>query len=318
MQLVSIHDVLGLAGQNRRNVLAGRVHQFLPRLQALPADVRADDEVGRGEERAVRGHGLRLLGIQGGARDGASLELFDDVLLLHDGPAGAVDDVGGLLHHLDPLRVDQVLRRGEERAVQADEVALRQELLKGDPLHVLPLSREGVVDQDAHAEGKRDVHHGLADAATADDPHHFSLHLHMGQVVHHLATAADHPCREAVLVAFQEPLLQLEHRAGEVQRIGDGQGGNCLVAVRGHVAHDEAPFLRSGDVDVIVASAGLTYALDGVGELLDEIGTDGQLLGHEDLSALRPLQDLLLGAIVVPLHLRNRFQLRPTGASIVL
>ena len=294
-------DVLGPARQDRRGVLPHRGHEPLPRLRALPADVRAQDEVGAVEERAVRRHGLLLLDVEGRAGDGAHPQLPDEVLLLDDAPAGAVDEEGARLHSPEALGLDQVPGRGHERAVQRDEVALREQRVERDPLHVGALAGEGVVGEDAEAERLREVHQRQADFPAADDAQHRALRLAVGQVVHHRAAAAGHPRRQAAPLAPLQPPLEPEHGAGEVQHVGHGQGGDGLAAVLGDVAHHDAARPRGLDVDAVAARARLADGLDRVREPRDEVGPDGQLLGDQDGRPPGALEDLLGGAVVVPL-----------------
>eukprot|EP00965_Chrysotila_dentata_P014127 468500-Pleurochrysis_carterae.AAC.4 len=88
---LGVDDIDGAATQHRCAVLCDGVHEPLPCLAPLPADVRRQDHVwerveGRGGRRR-----LRLLHVERRAADGAALQRIDQRLLAHDAAARRVD-----------------------------------------------------------------------------------------------------------------------------------------------------------------------------------------------------------------------------------
>mmetsp|Transcript_4049 Transcript_4049/g.9447 ORF Transcript_4049/g.9447 Transcript_4049/m.9447 type:complete len:263 (-) Transcript_4049:3-791(-) len=202
--------------------------------------------------------------------------------------------------------------------MDAHVVALCQQLFKRNPLHICPLSRVGVIDQDPHAKGQRDIHHGLANSTTSDNPNRLTLQLNVRKVVNHSATTSNHSGREAGLITFPQALLLLEEGYAECQDVRDGQRGNRLVAVGWDVAHHQTLLLGGSRVNVVVARSSFTDPFHGGRQLFDELCRHRPLLGHHDRRILAALEKLLVGACIITVQLGERVHPGPIAVQVVL
>lgn len=124
----------------------------------------------------VRIGGFLGEGVEAGAGDAVLAQRREQRRLVDQPAAGGVDDDGIGLHQRQTLGIDQVAGLGRQRAVQADDVALRQQGVQiGDPRHALGLEqrvgREGVIGDDIDAEGFGKARGLLRDGAEGHQAH---------------------------------------------------------------------------------------------------------------------------------------------------
>lgn len=230
--------------------------------------------------------GLFLVHVQTHAGDFAGIQGLDKRVLVHDCPAGRVYNNNTGLHEGELVGGDgmpsvrlrpfvsapkrpkrQIKRRGGssqtsllmgkthvQRKIEAQDVALGQEPLKGDVLcAVFQLGRQpgAVVVPNRHAEGARLGGHVPPDAAHAQDAEDFALRV-----------VAEPGERRAAPVAGAEG----RHADGEVAQRADEQPdcdvGGGVVDGRGCVGHADRVGCACLDVDLVVAGA-LVRALGG-------------------------------------------------------
>ena len=129
------------------------------------------DHVRQGQNRVVGRGRLLLEHVEPGPGDPAAGERRVEGALVHDRPAGGVDQVSPRLHQPELRRADQVVRLARQRAVDRDEVALAQQRVQVDQRHPGGGVRRhgvGVVRQDAHLERRHQPHHVAPDVADPD------------------------------------------------------------------------------------------------------------------------------------------------------
>mmetsp|Transcript_6856 Transcript_6856/g.16586 ORF Transcript_6856/g.16586 Transcript_6856/m.16586 type:complete len:268 (-) Transcript_6856:362-1165(-) len=192
-------------------------------------------------------------------------QVRDECFLVDDGAARRVDEDCVVLHHLELLGVDEVVRVLVEVAVKADDVGGLENALDGlrarhpdGPLalrleelavscHVVleELGGVRVVVDDVHLVAL-DHHPGVggADAARADDAHRLVLE-----------EIADKEGREpALVVARPHKDVGLDDAAGGRQRQRRGELGCGLCQNTWRVAHSDAVSRRSRHFHVVVAN----------------------------------------------------------------
>ena len=205
-------------------------------------------------ERVVLGRGLGEPHIAAVAAEVARVERGGNILLDDDGAAGGVDEPRALLHLGDELLVEQALGRLVQRAVDGDDVALRDHLLEAldaaAPDLLLDLGRQAlvvVVQQLLAVEGLEAAQHALADAADAHSADDLVLQvvLVLGHGGHVPAAAGD------LLVRGHEVAHQ--HQDGHDDVLGHGDD----VRAR-DLGDGDAPVGLVGgvQVDVVGADAG--------------------------------------------------------------
>ena len=132
------------------------------------------------------GHGrFPLVDVDARRGDLPALQRGHERRLVDDVAARRVDQDARFLHLAEPLRVHQVTRLGQRRAVQRDEVRLPENCLeRGARLRAERRRRhERIVEDDRHPEAVvRLLRHRPRDPAEADEPerlpaHHRSHHV---------------------------------------------------------------------------------------------------------------------------------------------
>ena len=227
----------------------------------------------------------RLLGedVQGHAAQPARLQPGQQRGLVHQLAAGHVDDAGAGLDVLDLPRAQHAPGALGERGVQGDKVGLGQQVVQRQQLDAdaagIVRGDEGVVANQAHAEGLRAAGDLGADPAQAADAEGLFAHLDA------------HEGAAAPLAGFQGRV-----RAGDVAGHGQHQrqrvlGGGHGVA-RGGVDHGDAGARGRVQVDVVHPDASAGNDLQ-VGSSLDDLTVDlGLAADHQGLIASDGLQQL--------------------------
>ncbi|KYK59060.1 hypothetical protein DCS_00187 [Drechmeria coniospora] len=253
----------------------GNLHEGLLGEEGL---VTADEDVVKGGEAheqivlddlgrviVVEELALALVDVEGDAAEVIRLEGADDGPRVEEAAAGGVDEHGARLHLGDGVGVDDVLGRVHERAVEADDVALGEELVERPVLaHVGKGGRgKGIVGDDAAAEALHDAAGGDADPAGADDADRLAVEGAPDEAVEGEVALAD-----AVVGAVRVAVERLDE--------GDGELGDGLGRVGGHVGDEQAAGVGGVEVDVVEAGAAQEDGLDGeLGEGLDDGSVDG-------------------------------------------
>ena len=221
--------------------------------------------------RARRSQQLR----EPGPRRAERLEAFQkrDAAESIVGQVQQIDDADALLEAGQPLGVEHVLGLRRQRHVHGDEVRLLDGFI--EVLHQLDaealgavLGQEGVVGDDAHAEG-----HGAFGELGADAAH----------AEHHQGLAVDFGALEAFAVplAGDDGGMRLRGLARQAHHQGEGLlGGGDGVAARG-VHHHHAVLAGRRHVDVVDADAGPADGLQ-VWRRLDHLGRDLDAAAHDD------------------------------------
>jgi hypothetical protein len=186
--------------------------------------------------------------------------------------ARGVDQIRRGLHEPERALVDVVVRLGQERYVERDEVRLTEEsvaLAVDDAQVALGLEvADGIVVEHAHGEALGAPGDGPADPAEPENAERLSVDV---------ATQEQHqaPLRE---LAGPREGVRLGDPAGGRQEEGPGEVGRGLGQDPGGVGDDDAPPAGGGDVDVVVPDG---HVRDdpkprGVGEqgLVDRVGQE--------------------------------------------
>mmetsp|Transcript_20290 Transcript_20290/g.61860 ORF Transcript_20290/g.61860 Transcript_20290/m.61860 type:complete len:510 (+) Transcript_20290:320-1849(+) len=234
--------LLGKGGDERVCDLLG---DLALRLERRGAEVRRRDKLGVLNQRPlVLRRRLRLEHVNRGAGDVARLQRGEQVRLVDDAAASAVDDAHTRLHRRDRRLVDHVLCVVEQRHVDGEEVGARHAVGGGDRLDV-ELARgvgreEGVVPDNVHPVRLHARDHLAADAAEAEHAERLA-----GELDAH--------------VLLPVPLARLHRRVAlrnvASERGDEGarvlSGGDGVAAGR---VHDDDALLGGGDaVDVVDA-----------------------------------------------------------------
>ena len=187
-------------------------------------DVRRQHEVRAvGEDGAAASvEGLFIEDVEGGAPEAVLLQRRRQRSLVDDAAAGRVDEDRIGAHARDRLGADEAARFGRQRHVQRDDVGRDEEIVKRDPRDRIPggivRRHEGIVRDDAHAEGRGARGRLPRDGAEADEAEPLA-----GDLAAHQAAArpgaGDHLRRRRVGAAQQK-----HRRADDVFRHRDVVG----------------------------------------------------------------------------------------------
>ncbi len=191
----------------------------------------------------------------------AVVQAIEHGFLVDDAITREVEQDAALLHQLDAVAVDQVLRRRQQRHVQADEVAALDEIVDADGFLDLRRQAPGGVDGDFRVEAD-DVHAELngrlgehrADGAEADDAERAAAQL-MADVV--LLAGFDLLVQRFVVA--EEAVDEGQRRrdvARAHQHAGDHQLLDGVGVGAGGVEDDHAAFAHGLGRDVVGAGAG--------------------------------------------------------------
>lgn len=277
------------AGDNILEIPEGTVGNLLEGLLGKKGLVTADNDVGEREEThedvvlddvaamvVVKNGCFVFIDVEGDAGEAAVLEGVDDGSGIDQAAARGVDEDGVVGEQRQGMRVDDVLGRLGERAVEAQDVALREEV--GEGVDVGAVGGEGrvgerVVGEDAAAEaGGHDAGEGDADAARADEADGFAVEGAAGEA-------------DEGEVAFPDAGVGAVGFAVEGLQEGDGELGDGFGAVGGDVGDGEAEGLGGGEVDVVGAGAAEEDGADATGREVGENGA-GELVVYEDADGI--------------------------------
>ena len=195
------------------------------------------------------------------ARDLAALDRGEHVLVADDLAAGLVDDAHAVLHPGKDGGVDHVVRLLGVGDVEADVIALFQQLVERlGPQHVAREvpgrvhAHEGVVAVDGHFQRHGEVRHQRARRAQADHAHGLAHQLRPAEGV--LALFDELGDLLALARDGLDPFDAAEHLArGEHQR-AHLQLLDRLGVRAGAVEDDDALFGAVLDGDVVIARSG--------------------------------------------------------------
>mmetsp|Transcript_81381 Transcript_81381/g.230998 ORF Transcript_81381/g.230998 Transcript_81381/m.230998 type:complete len:255 (-) Transcript_81381:428-1192(-) len=129
--LVLRDDVLRLPVQKARDRVRDHLEKALPRLRALPPDMRREDHIVHFVQRAARmPRAFHLLHVQRGTGNRLGFQRSNQVAF-HDQPTPAdVDEVRGRFHEAKLFCIDHASRVRVEGAVEAHKVRAGQELVE--------------------------------------------------------------------------------------------------------------------------------------------------------------------------------------------
>mmetsp|Transcript_19728 Transcript_19728/g.54797 ORF Transcript_19728/g.54797 Transcript_19728/m.54797 type:complete len:224 (-) Transcript_19728:644-1315(-) len=184
-----------------------KVHQPLPGLNALPADVGSQDDVWELQQRAVGGERLHLLHIQSCAGNHTILQRLHKLCLVYDCSPGGVDDVRRGFHLKELRAANRVSGAVIQRAVDGHKVALREKGVQVHNLGPSEVRRSGSTGRNEDLHPKRQSDRGNCRAngtSAADESQGLASDFKMGQ-------AAQGPPAEDVPTG--ELALLLEHGA---------------------------------------------------------------------------------------------------------
>ena len=239
-----------------------------------------------------------LKDVQTGLEQGAVLQALDQLVLLDESAARAVDEGSGGLHPAELLTADGVLGGGNDGQMHGHEIGLLPDLLRGGlelaQIADLLLRHVRVVADDLHAEAVLALLHGkLGDAAAAD--HAEGLAAQLVGVLH---VHADEE------VAAAELAVNIGEALGAHEHQHHGVLGNGIGVAGGRV--DDGNVLGVGMIHVDVVEAGALLADDlEVGAGIHHLGGDGLGAAHDGVGLERgELLDVgLLVVVAAQLHL---------------
>ena len=133
---------------------------------------------------------------------------------------------------------------GNQRAVQRDDVAFRQQRFERRVGKAQQVGQKRVaahvVGEHAHAEAASDADGVQADASRADDAQRLSLQVESGE-------------HGAFQMAGADLVVGLVHLAREHQDQREGVLGDRVFAVRGHVGNGDPALAAFGEINVVEA-----------------------------------------------------------------
>src|SRR5712691_5730009 len=243
LERLAVDDVARHPALGERDHVLARVAPGEREALVREADrVGREDDVVEREQRIVRRDRLRLEDVERRAGDPALLQRRGEGGLVDDRASRDVDQERARLHQREPLPVDQAAGGVGERARDADEVRLAQQLLELDQLDALGRRDVGVGGGDPQLERLCEPRDLAADVAETDDPER-------------PAPQTDADVREPLPAAFAQVAVLLEEPVGQRQDEREGGAGHRPAdPVRRD--REQHPVLRAGiDVDAVVADA---------------------------------------------------------------
>ena len=223
------------------------VLQAHQRCLGIPGDVAGDDARIDAAERMDCRHWFVFEDIKRCAGEPVGRQCVGQRVCIDDPASGSVDQICRVLHHREPLGVDEVAGIGVERQVNTDDVGLAEDVLPARlGSMVLPkniCSDVGIVGQDAHVEGLHPLVDFASDIAEAEQSDGFVGQAHDG-------------VKEVIVpdptVDRRNGLWDFAHYA---QQHGQGMVGDFLDAVVGHVDHHDTVVSCCRHIDTVVADA---------------------------------------------------------------
>ena len=226
------------------------------------ADMGSDDGVLCLEDGKIGIKG-RLGGenVQRGTGDHAVIQGIGQSVLIHDGTAGDIDEVGGLLHHGQALCIDHASGGIVQRAMEDNDIASLEQFFLGYLLNIVGiLGMEGAaLRKDFGAEGMEELAGAGADLAVSDDTDRLALELEADETILGLAVSA--------------ALLDLRNVADKVDRHTDGELCNRFVGIAACIADSDALLAAGLQADMVNTGKG------NINKLQIITGTD-DLVGH--------------------------------------
>ena len=261
-----------------------------------PGDVGRDDDVLalRLEQGVVGAHGLDRYHVGAEAGQLARAQRVHHGLLVHEGAARGVQQVGPFLHLGERCGVHQVLGLGRGRHVQRNHVGRGQQLVQIHLPHAvafqLRLGR-AVLEHHGHAEGAGDAAHRLPDAAHADDAHRLSRQLHERR-------APEREVLGARPAAVHDQLGMLAHVQAQLQQERERHLRHVGRGVGRHVRHHDAACARRIEVDHVVAGGRERDHLE-ARRPAERLGVPDRLARYDDAGFGHALRQLVARRAVV-------------------
>ena len=209
-------------------------------------DVRGGDDVGKANERRVRGRLVRK-GVERGCSDFAFAQSFGECGFVDHFAAGAIDDAHAVLHLGEGVAVDQILCGRAERGVEGDVVGRFEKFGKSEELDV-ELAGDfgadvGIVGEDGHLKSLGAAGDFGANAAEPDEAERFSANFSA-------LSAGFFPA------AGVNGGVALRDRTGDREEEGEGVFGDGGGVAAGGIRDQDAAAGGDLDVDVVDANTG--------------------------------------------------------------
>ena len=267
------------------------------------------DDAARVRDQGLVGCGLVGEHVERGAADAAHaaagnalVQCGDQGILIHDGPAGRVDQKRRGFHERKFALANQLLGLWNQRTVQADDIGGAEQLIERLSLDAtcggkLFCTLGWRPHQHSHAECLCDGHHGTRDTAKKDEPQCTALRAVHGVAGKWIPSAITHTAVEQ-----RDLSHQVEHQ-------GNGVLSDIVRAVPGTVGDGDAMGGKAVDGNVVQANGHIrdnahprgghgvgTHIIDGA-ELADKALAADQLLGSgADIGLVRAANQLNLVA----------------------
>ena len=187
-----------------------------------------------------------FVNVQAGRANLAGFQTVDQRPGIDQGAATGVDQHHALFHFLDGRFVDHVMRLGEQRHMERDDVRLAQQPVHVDVLYAVArgdlLVRKLVESQNATTKTQQDINDALPDLSGAGHADGLAVHVKPGQAFQHEVT------RPNALVGLVELPVEHQHKAHSVLRHGIGR-------VSRHASDAEVVLLARPQVNVVETGA---------------------------------------------------------------
>ena len=141
--------------------------------------MRSENAVRSTQKKATVLHRLGGQHVYCRAADHSAVKSLSQRRLVNHTAAGGIYKESGILHHSELLTAEHLKRCVVERAVNADDITLTEQLLKGNEFSPRLVSYCSGIANNSHTEGICDLCHLLADTAVADNTESLTVKLVM-------------------------------------------------------------------------------------------------------------------------------------------
>ena len=127
--------------------------------------------------------GLFLIYIEANSQELIQADALDQFIRIHQCAAGGIDQDHAVFHLFDRLKIDHMVRGIHQRAMQGDQVTLRQQ---GIQIHILHKIRKCrvliyIISDHLHAKAAADPCHGRTDLTGSYDAGGLLIKVHATQ-----------------------------------------------------------------------------------------------------------------------------------------